>query len=232
MIYVISDIHGEYDLFCRLMDKVKFSDGDILISCGDMVEKGNHSIRLVKLLFSMKNAVLLAGNHEYAFLKYYWALMKETCDYDFVMTKLKAYFSDDGRLLDWKTVDRFEMLPYFYETENYICVHAGVPRDKDGSILSLNNATPEQLVYDRVFKEPNVLPKGGKCVFFGHTPTINLGFEPKIKCYLREGAKGEQISDYYKIHLDTGTWQSGVLGCFRIDDCKSFYVGSQADFVK
>ncbi len=117
MTYILSDIHGEYELFCRLLEKVKFSDGDTLISCGDMIEKGKHSIRLTKLLFSMNNAVLLAGNHEYTFLKYYWALMRQTRDYDHVLRKLQAYFPDDGELLDWETVDRIEALPYFYEAE-------------------------------------------------------------------------------------------------------------------
>ena len=223
MTYICSDIHGEYELFCRLMEKVKFSESDALICCGDMIDKGDRSLRLVKLLFSIKNAVLLAGNHEYDFLKYYRALMKTTEDYDFVLRKLQAYFPD-GALLDWETVDRMEALPYFYEREAYICVHAGVPLGGAGNILPLKQATPEKLVYDRIFKEPDVLPRGGKCVLFGHTPTIYLRTEPEIIRYLREGAKGDKISDYYKIHLDTGVFYSGVLGCFRIDDCRSFYV--------
>lgn len=226
MTYILSDLHGEYDLFCRLMEKVKFSDGDTLISCGDMIEKGKHSIRLVELLFSMKNTVLLGGNHEYDFLKYYWSLMRQSDDYDLVLRKLQAYFPDDGALLDWETVDRLEALPYFYETEEYICVHAGVPLDREGRMLPLKQTTVGQLVYDRNFKEPSVLPQGGKCVFFGHTPTIFMGFEPEIRRYLREGANGDKVTDYYKIHLDTGTYQSGVLGCFRIEDCRRFYAVS------
>lgn len=225
MTYIISDIHGEYDLFCRLMEKAGFSDGDTLISCGDMIEKGKNSIRLVRLLFSVKNAVLLAGNHEYDFLKYYWTLMRQTEDYDLVLGKLRAYFPDDGGLLDWETVDRVEALPYFLETDGYICVHAGAPLDRNGHILPLKDASPEQLVYDRIFKDPAVLPEEGKCVFFGHTPTVNLGFPPRIKCYLRAGRSGNAVADYYKVHLDMGTWRSGVLGCFRVEDCRRFHVG-------
>ncbi len=225
MTYILSDIHGECELFCRLLEKVGFSDEDTLISCGDMIEKGKHSVRLARLLFSMKNAVLLAGNHEYNFLKYYWSLMQKTEDYDEVLRKLRAYFPHDGDLLDWEAVDRFEALPYFYETEEFICVHAGVPLDSEGHILPLKGASPEQLVYDRNFKEPDILPKSEKCVFFGHTPTINLGFEPKIKSYLREGKRGYHVCDYHKIHLDTGTYFSGILGCFCVEDCRSFYVG-------
>ncbi len=222
MTYILSDIHGEYGLFCRLMEKVGFSDGDTLISCGDMIEKGKHSVRLIKLLFSMKNAVLLAGNHEYDFLKYYWALMRETRDYDLVLQKLRGYLPDD-ELLDWETVDRLEALPYFYETEDYICVHAGVPLDRAGHILPLDDASPEQLVYDRAFKEANVLPKEEKCVFFGHTTSMSLGHGAQITRYLREGKRGDHVRDYYKIHLDTGAWMSGVLGCFRVEDRKEFY---------
>ncbi len=228
MTYILSDIHGEYELFCRLMDKVRFSDADLLISCGDVVEKGRHSIRLAQLLFSMKNAVLLAGNHEYAFLKYYWGLLQRSpADFDSVLRFLQKYFPDDGELLDWETVDRFEAMPYYYEAENYICVHAGAPLDREGRILPLKEASPEQLVYDRIFKDPGVLPRGGKCVFFGHTPTVNLGFAPEIKCYPREEKCGNGVENYYKIHLDTGTWISGVLGCFRVEDCRRFYVNKE-----
>lgn len=230
MTYVLSDIHGEYDLFCRLMEGVGFSDSDTLISCGDMIEKGKDSIRLSKLLFSMKNAVLLAGNHEYAFLKYYWGLMQTTQDYDLVLTKLRAYFPDDGDLLEWEDVDRFEALLYYFETEDFLCVHAGAPLDGEGRILPVENASCEQLVYDRKFKDPSVLPKEGKCVFFGHTPTVNLGFPPRIRCYKREGRRGDRVEDYYKVHLDTGTWISGVLGCFRTDDARCFHVKKDPRF--
>ncbi len=228
MLYVISDIHGEYELFVKLMDKIGFSSKDRLICCGDMIEKGDRSIALSKLIFSMPNVLALMGNHEYAFVKYYRGIMERSPeDFDAVLSELKRYFSDDGELLDWETVDQFESLPFFYESENFICVHSGVPLDERRRIVPLRNASPEQLVYDRFFKEPTVLPIDGKCVFFGHTPTINLGFEPYIKCYLREGAKGDRITDYCKIHLDTGTWKSRVLGCFRVDDCKTFYVTEQ-----
>ena len=225
MTYILSDIHGEYELFCRLMEKVRFSDGDTIISCGDMIEKGKHSVRLTKLLFSMKNAVLLAGNHEYDFLKYYWALMRQNDDYGLVLRKLQEYFPDDGELLDWDTVDRMDAIPYFYETDDYICVHAGAPLDREGHILPLKEASPEQLVYDRIFKEPQTVPKAGKCVFFGHTTSMSLGYGAQITRYPREGARGDRVADFYKIHLDTGAWMSGVLGCFRVEDCMEFYIG-------
>ena len=201
MDYCISDIHGYYGLFCRLLEKIKFGGGDRLYVLGDIVDKGPDSVRLAKLLFSMPNAHCVAGNHEYDFLKYYHALMKQTEDYDFVLEKLRNYFTD-GNLLDWETVDRFDGLPFYVETENFIGVHAGVPVE-DGKLLPL--------------------------VLYGHTPVRYLTNRDEILLYPRNAALqgSSNIADYCKIHLDTGVDLSGVLGCFAVNDCRSFYVSAQ-----
>lgn len=224
MDYCISDIHGNYDLFCRLLDKIKFCDKDKLYVLGDIIDKGQDSIRLAKLLFSIPNVCCIADNHEYDFLKYYRALMKQTEDYDWVLEKLRSYFTD-GYLLDWKTVDQFDLLPFYIETDKFIGVHAGIPF-QDGMLLPPEDARPEQLVYDRFFKEPNVLPRGEKCILYGHTPVRYLTGRDEILLYQRDGTgKGSQnIADYCKIHLDTGVALSGVLGCFTVNSCQTFYV--------
>ncbi len=225
MDYCISDIHGYYDLFCRLMDKIKFGGGDRLFVLGDMIDKGPDSIRLAKLIFSMPNAVCIAGNHEYDFLKYYRGLMRQTQDYDGVLRKLRAYFAD-GALLDWKTVDKFDFLPFYAETDRFLGVHAGIPL-ADGDLLPVTQASCEQLVYDRRFKDADVLPKNGKCVLYGHTPARYLTGKDEIVLYPRAGARfgSTDIADYCKIHLDTGVYLSGVLGVFAVDTCRCYYVG-------
>lgn len=224
MDYCISDIHGYYDLFCRLLDKIKFGSGDKLYVLGDIVDKGRDSVRLAKLLFSMPNVHCIAGNHEYDFLKYYRALMMQTEDYDPVLEKLRGYFAD-GSLLDWETVDGFDSLPFYAETEEFIGVHAGI-HVKDGELLPVSLAKCEQLVYDRRFKDADVLPRNGKCVLYGHTPVRYLTGRDEILLYPRtDAARGSaDIADYCKIHLDTGVYLSGVLGCISADDCRCFYV--------
>ena len=224
MDYCISDIHGHYDLFCRLLDKIRFSGGDKIYVLGDIIDKGPDSIRLAKLLFSMPNVYCIAGNHEYDFLKYYRALMQQTENYDRVLEKLRTYFSD-GTLLDWETVDRFDLLPFYVETDKFIGVHAGLPF-RDGLFLPPEGARPEQLVYDRVFKEPDILPQGKMCILYGHTPVRYLTGQDEILLYPRDSAvkDSRNIADYCKIHLDTGVVLSGVLGCFAVNTCQSFYV--------
>lgn len=226
MRYIISDIHGEYELFLELLDKIKFSTQDTLFVCGDIIEKGKNSIKLASFISHMPNAKCIAGNHEYAFLKYYWGLMQSSpSDFNGALKKLQEYFPDDGNLLNWELVDWFESLPFYIEEEDSICVHAGVPLDRNRRMLPLGKAIPEQLVYDRTFKDPSVEVQGGKCVFFGHTPTNYLtNGDIKILAYLRTDGRGDKVSDYYKVHLDLGTCMSGVLGCFCIESCECFYV--------
>ena len=226
MTYIISDIHGEYELFLRLLDKIGFSKTDTLYICGDIIEKGKHSVKLANYICRMPNVRCIVGNHEYAFLKYYWGLMQSSPDdFDGVLKKLQTYFPDDGDLLDWELIDWLEALPYYIEEPAFICVHAGVPLDGQGRMLPLAQATPAQLVYDRNFKEPDTEVIGGKCVFFGHTPTnaITHGAS-RVLAYKRAGTRGDNIADYYKVHLDLGTWMSGLLAAFCVETCQVIYV--------
>ena len=224
MRYCVSDLHGEYKLFCRLLDLIKFSNSDELIVCGDIIDKGTEPIRLAKLLFSMSNVHCIIGNHEYEFLKLYWSLMKNSpTNFDAVLERLRAYIRYDGNLLEWETVDCFENLPFYIEEKEFVCVHAGIPLDENKRLIPLCQATKEQLVYDRTFKEPSILPIDSKCVIFGHTPTNYITGKNNILMYSRMNAP-KSISDYYKIHLDTGANQNGIMGCLCIDTMETYYV--------
>ena len=224
MVYCISDIHGHYELFCRLLDKLKFGGGDRMYVLGDIVGKGAESIRLAKLLFSLDGVFCIAGNHEYDMLKRFRALTEQTGDFEEALDILRCDF-EDGHLLDAETVEGFDSLPFYIETDELILVHAGVPL-AEGKILPLREATREQLVYDRRFKDADVLPMGGKCVLYGHTPVRYLTGRDEILFYPREGAGhgSGRIADYCKIHLDTGVYLGGVLGCVETGTCRCTYV--------
>ncbi|MBR5120111.1 MAG: serine/threonine protein phosphatase [Clostridia bacterium] len=227
MTYCISDIHGEYDLFMRLLEKIKFSSNDRLIVCGDFIDKGTASIRLAKAIFKLPNVYCIMGNHEYMFLKFYRSKMHSSIlNFDDMLWHLQEYFPVENTLLDWNTVDMLVDLPYYFEEKDFICVHAGVPLDNSGRILPLAEGLPEEFVYDRQFKSPEILPKESKCVLFGHTPTTSITPNPKILAYPKIGhyLNKQNIANYFKIHLDTGVSMSGVLGCFCVDTCRAFYV--------
>ena len=226
MRYVISDIHGEYGLFRALLDRIGFSDEDTMYICGDIIDKGDESVRLAKYISGLKNVRCIIGNHELEFLKYYHSMLEASPeDFDEALKNLREYFRNDGHLLDWDLVDWLDGLPTYIEEEDFICVHAGIPIDESGYLLPLSDVDIEQLVYERRFKDPKTVHFSPKCVFFGHTQTDCVCGEAKILGYRRNnGLPPKTIRDYYKIHLDTGSWSNGVLGCFCIDTLKVAYV--------
>ena len=64
MTYCVSDLHGEYHLFCRLMQKIRFSTSDRLIVCGDVLDKGKDylfdgksRIRFFEILLGVDGAI-------------------------------------------------------------------------------------------------------------------------------------------------------------------------------
>lgn len=225
MVYVCSDIHADYNLFIKLLNKINFSRNDVMYIGGDILDKGQNSMKLLQFIKNTPNIHTIVGNHEYDFLKHYWAIMENSpTDFNKTLKTLQNYFEFDGHLLNWDTVDYLESLPYYIETENFILVHAGLPINKDNKIAILSSVKPEFLVYDRHFKEPNVLPSTDKCILFGHTPTSYICNEPKILKYKKSGFLGDKITDYCKIHLDVGTWLNKTMGCLCIDTLEEFYV--------
>ena len=64
MNYVISDIHGEYELFMKMLEKIKFQDTDTLYILGDILDRGPNPIRVLRKLMEMPNVIPIVGNHE------------------------------------------------------------------------------------------------------------------------------------------------------------------------
>ena len=122
-------------------------------------------------------------------------------------------------------MDRFDALPFYIEKEDFIIVHAGIPIDNDNRVVHPKDASEAELVYNRRFKNPTLVPKTDKCIFFGHTTTDAICGESKILAYKKsEAERIGKITDLAKVHIDTGSWSNGVLGCFCIDTCRVFYV--------
>ena len=63
--YVVSDIHGQFDAFEKMLKKIKFKDDDIMYIIGDVIDRGPEPIKIIEYIMQKKNMVLLAGNHEH-----------------------------------------------------------------------------------------------------------------------------------------------------------------------
>lgn len=64
MIYVMSDIHGCYDKYKLMMDKIKFTEDDTLYILGDVVDRGPHGMKVLLDIADKENVILFKGNHD------------------------------------------------------------------------------------------------------------------------------------------------------------------------
>lgn len=65
MRYVISDIHGCYNEYMELLNKIKFSDEDELYILGDAVDRGPEPIKVLKDIMNRQNVIFIIGNHDF-----------------------------------------------------------------------------------------------------------------------------------------------------------------------
>jgi len=224
--YFVSDIHGEYELFCKLLKKINFSSNDTLIVLGDFMNRNKHPIKLVKLLKSMPNIKAICGNHEYYIFEYYKELMWEFKDIDFILRKFQKYFPQDKENIDMEVIDYIKRIPFYIETQKFICVHAGVELDSTGKVIPLRQQSYEVFIFDRKFATPSIIPIDSKTVLFGHTPchytnrTGKIIKTPRVGCNLNS----KRLQDLAKVQLDTGVANTKMLGALRFEDSEEFYV--------
>ena len=65
MIYVASDIHGCYEKHLRLIERLALKEDDTLYILGDLVDRGDGGIEIIKDVMKRKNVVCLRGNHDH-----------------------------------------------------------------------------------------------------------------------------------------------------------------------
>ena len=231
--YVMSDIHGDYASYRKMLEKIRFSDEDTLYIIGDVVDRGEQPIKILLDIMDRPNVIFLIGNHEAMFCECLNFLLKEVTEEN--IEKL----DDDmmGALVNWMyngadtTMKEFRSLPegkrrevadylmdsgVYEEVEvagkEYILVHTGpkqsTPRKR------IWEYELDELVWERPDYHASLF--GGKYVIMGHTPT-QLIEDAERPGYIYHCGKNTVI--------DCGCASSkGRLGCMRLEDGAEFYV--------
>ena len=65
MNYVISDPHGRYDLYKKMLERIGFSDGDTLYILGDFVDRSKGGLKILLDVSNRDNVIGIIGNHDY-----------------------------------------------------------------------------------------------------------------------------------------------------------------------
>ena len=68
MIYIMSDIHGNEGRFDSIMEQINLQPDDTLYILGDVIDRYDGGIRILKKIMKMPNVKMLIGNHEYMML--------------------------------------------------------------------------------------------------------------------------------------------------------------------
>lgn len=218
-ILCISDIHGCYDKFCKLLDKVKYdSEKDTLILLGDYCDRGSKSMETYLLIDKLiKNgAIALMGNHDYILKKLidngntYKALYEEYYINNGTDITIKDYYAldDNGRTIIKSVLNR--LLPY-YVLNDYIFVHSGV----NPNFPLEENDQYEMLWYrEEFYKYPSYK---NKIVVFGHTATSKIDYRNNLTIWY-----DKKHND--KIGIDCACVYGGRLACLDITNQREYYV--------
>ena len=185
-VYVISDIHGKYDLFKKLLEHFDPSIHQLVL-IGDLNDRGPNSkecFLLGKELVEKQGAIYLRGNHEEYFLQFLLApedwlpsyirnggkdtinsLLHPGATQEYSPTEIslmiRSYYPE--------LIEFLVHRPLYFEWEKYIFVHAGVDLTKK----DWHDTSDHDFIWIR---EPFHEQKNdtGKTIVFGHTITPML----------------------------------------------------------
>lgn len=198
-ILIISDIHGGYDLFVKLLEKVNYTSDDILFILGDILEKGPDSLktlRYVMSLYEKGNVYMVLGNNDHVCLH---ILNDEKIDkYPKYLKKIRSIYHDFGEELNVdlsndnidnvnlrdfnklirenysKELNFIKNLPTIIESEDFLFAHASIT-----DYENMNKLDPYEVMrYDYFMRCNYKLPK---MLFVGHYPTVAFVYD---KCYV------------------------------------------------
>ncbi len=145
-VYAIGDIHGCFDPFMHLLEKIQFDEKkDTLWLTGDLVNRGPKSLETLRFIKNLKSqAITVLGNHDLTLLAVaYQAIPYDPKRYTF-SDILKA--PDRDILINWL---RRQPLIHHDADFGYTLVHAGLPSAWDlGLAQSLANEVETVLQSD------------------------------------------------------------------------------------
>jgi serine/threonine protein phosphatase 1 len=164
----VGDIHGCLDHLERLMSRVEPTTTDRTVFLGDYIDRGPESRGVIDYLIDFgqrfPKSIFLKGNHEAMFLDFLAGRNQWLFLYNGGASTLESYQEERGVRIARAHLDFLANLPLYYETDNFIFVHAGLRPGKP-----LEHQQEKDLLWIRE-EFINSSFSWGKTVVYGHTP--------------------------------------------------------------
>lgn len=232
MIYVMSDLHGCYDKYKQMLEKIKFNSEDTLYVLGDIVDRGDDGINILLDMMKRTNVVPLLGNHEYMAYSVLKKFNVEITAYNYnthldsEAIEMYENWMFNGGITTCQVFSKLahetrdSIIEYLGEFELYeelevngnkfVLVHGGLDdfdEDKDLSEYGIHDIIWGRCDYARQYYPD-------KYLVTGHTPTY----------YIDEKYKGKIYRQNNHIAIDCGAVFGGTLGCICLDTSEEYYV--------
>ncbi|MBQ8514291.1 MAG: fructose-bisphosphatase class III [Ruminococcus sp.] len=233
MIYAMSDLHGQYEKYKAMLEKIEFSDEDTLYVLGDVVDRGPEPIRLLKDMMERPNVFPIMGNHDFMALHILRTLAVEITEENY-SSHLDSDFLQG--LLEWQrngglvTIEQFKTLsqaeradlidyisefPYYEiaqtDESTFVMVHSGLGNFAPGK--KLREYTIEELAFMRPPYDRRYFEDESIYIVSGHTPTLKIT------------GKAEIYRSCGNICIDCGAFtEEGRLAGLCLDTMEEFYV--------
>jgi serine/threonine protein phosphatase 1 len=207
-IFAIGDVHGCAGELQQLLNKLPLDENSLIVFLGDYIDRGERSQEVVNMILDLQRqfrVVTLMGNHEKMLLDFLAdAQSPEAASYVFNggNATLGSYGDSSGLYhFPDQHLAFFKNLRLFFETPQYIFVHAGLP---DCPIEDLNK---KDYSMDFLWIRENFFNskfKWSKLIIHGHTPKRTPVVTPQ------------------RINIDTGCVFGGALTALELPS-KKFY---------
>jgi serine/threonine protein phosphatase 1 len=179
--FVIGDIHGNIEKLLSCLQQVTFDyENDILISLGDIVDRGSDSYACIEELLKIKNLIPIRGNHDQC-----WFTDLKTGNIGRSLYQHGAKETHASyKVRDIKPEIHFDFfnnqLNYYIDESNNLFIHGGFnrhyPLSKQAQDLFCwdRDLWNQALSYESSNKfYPFKIKEKFKNIFIGHTPTCN-----------------------------------------------------------
>lgn len=231
MYYVMSDIHGEYEKYRELLEKIGFSDEDTLFVLGDVVDRGPEPVKVLLDMSMRSNVYPIMGNHEVMMLDVLEPLLAEITEDNWntqisgdLLRKFSLWQINGGdvtvrQIRALPQDERMTLLEYVkefspYETvdvgdKTFLLVHAGLGGYRADKRMR------EYTVFELAFDRPTL-----DTTYYGDDVVVIAGHTPTRAFHDR----WEPFRSGNAVFIDCGATFGGRLACLCLDTMETFYV--------